>query len=145
MSSDGNPSDGCCKIINDRSLIYMPPSRALRAEHIRRESSLYPNANPDADVVKLTGRKPSSPARTSRHYSSTGLLCLAYSLYSSEVVQSSLPCSTCFRVALSIGLGNPMDSRNATAAELSVYLDQKTELGGKTEGGGVMCKSGILV
>jgi hypothetical protein len=56
--------------------------------------------------------------------SSVYLSCLEYILYSKLVEKSSFPCSTCFRVAESIGRGKPIDSKNATAkvAHVSVPL-----------------------
>lgn len=47
--------------------------------------------------------------------SSTGLSCLVYILYSSDVERSILPCSISLRVTVRRGLGRPMDSRNLTA------------------------------
>lgn len=53
--------------------------------------------------------------RASLSSSSSGWSCREYILYSIESLKLSRPLSTCLRVALSLDLGRPMDSRNLTA------------------------------
>lgn len=45
-----------------------------------------------------------------------GLSCREYMFHSRELAKSIFPCSTCLRVADSIGCGRPIDLRKATAA-----------------------------
>lgn len=62
----------------------------------------------------LPGFKP-KPLLESLSSSSFGWSCLEYILYSTSSLKLSFPCSTCLRVACSLDLGRPIDSRNATA------------------------------
>ncbi|GKT57296.1 hypothetical protein ColTof3_04635 [Colletotrichum tofieldiae] len=70
------------------------------------------------------------PPRPPHHYRSSAVPSWReYILYSSELAKSILPCSTCLRVAESIGRGSPMDSRNATAGRQRLASGREEEEG----------------
>lgn len=98
------------------------PSLYTKSHAAAQERPLIRNAEPANHGMMMqvfpTKQYPTGNDETLQFFplpSSTSLSCLEYMRYSSDVLKSSLPCSTCFLVADSIGCGRPMDSRNPTA------------------------------